>query len=146
VRSVTLEELEAWGQALGERLRAPAIIAVSGDLGAGKTTLVKAICRGYGVRGSVTSPTFSLVHEYESSRGPVYHIDLYRLRDEAELTNLGWDDIINSGMLILVEWPEKAGDRMPKHAVKIRLTYDPETDTRRILDVDSTVVEKSCWA
>lgn len=146
MRSVTLEELEAWGQALGERLRAPAIIAVSGDLGAGKTTLVKAICRGYGVRELVTSPSFSLVHEYDSSRGTVYHIDLYRLRDAAELTNLGWDDIINSGMLILVEWPERAGDRMPKNVVNIRLAHDPESDARRILDVDSTVVENACWA
>jgi tRNA threonylcarbamoyladenosine biosynthesis protein TsaE len=146
VRSVTLEELEAWGQALGERLRAPAIVAVSGDLGTGKTTLVKAICRGYGVRGSVTSPTYSLVHQYDSARGTVYHVDLYRLRDEAELTNLGWDDIINSGVLILVEWPERAGDRMPKDVVNIRLAHDPQADSRRIIDVDSTVVEKSCWA
>ena len=146
MRSVTLEELEAWGQALGERLRAPAIVAVSGDLGTGKTTLVKAICRGYGVRGSVTSPTYSLVHQYDSARGTVYHVDLYRLRDEAELTNLGWDDIINSGVLILVEWPERAGDRMPKDVVNIRLAHDPQADSRRIIDVDSTVVEKSCWA
>jgi tRNA threonylcarbamoyladenosine biosynthesis protein TsaE len=144
MRSLTREELEAWGQALGERLRPPRVIGVKGEMGTGKTTLIQAICRGYGVHEPVTSPTFSLVHEYQSPRGKVYHIDLYRLQGEADLTNLGWDDIINSGMLIMVEWPERAGGNMPEDAVIIGLAYDGSNNDRRVLDVDSTVVEKSC--
>src|SRR5512143_2616791 len=92
---LTLGELEAFGESLGRSIVAPHVIAISGDLGAGKTTLIKAICRGYQVHGDVTSPTFALVHRYEAVRSPVFHLDLYRLRDESELTNIGWDDILS---------------------------------------------------
>ena len=101
-------------------------------MGAGKTTLVQAICRGYGVRDEVTSPTYALVHEYAAPRSPVYHLDLYRLRGEDELTNIGWDDVVNAHALVLVEWPERAGDRLPSH-VPIDLEHLPGDDGRRLL-------------
>jgi tRNA threonylcarbamoyladenosine biosynthesis protein TsaE len=90
---LTIHELQAWGEALGQRLKAPTIITLSGELGAGKTTLAQAICRGLGIREDVTSPTFALVNEYQGEGTTVYHIDLYRLRGPDDLTNLGWDDI-----------------------------------------------------
>ncbi|HSY80916.1 MAG TPA: tRNA (adenosine(37)-N6)-threonylcarbamoyltransferase complex ATPase subunit type 1 TsaE, partial [Gemmatimonadaceae bacterium] len=87
--ALTLPELVAWGEQFGRALAPPVLIAISGDLGAGKTTLIQAICRGYGVTEPVTSPTFALVHEYRAPRSPVFHIDLYRLERPAELTSIG---------------------------------------------------------
>ncbi|HET7373609.1 MAG TPA: tRNA (adenosine(37)-N6)-threonylcarbamoyltransferase complex ATPase subunit type 1 TsaE, partial [Gemmatimonadaceae bacterium] len=86
----TEAELVAWGEALGRAITPPLVVTISGELGAGKTTLVKAICRGYGVTEQVTSPTFTLVHQYAAERSTVYHVDLYRLSDPRDLTNLGW--------------------------------------------------------
>jgi tRNA threonylcarbamoyladenosine biosynthesis protein TsaE len=132
---LTLSELRSWGETIGGAITAPLVIAVSGDLGAGKTTLIQAICRGYGVAGEVTSPTFALVHEYASGRGPVFHLDLYRLRGPAELTNAGWDDIVNAEAIVLIEWPERAGDRLPREAVRISLSEDPSDASRRVARV-----------
>ena len=131
--ALTEAELEAWGEHFGQAATAPLVVAISGELGAGKTTLVRAICRGYGVAGEVTSPTYALVHEYASRRGPVFHLDLYRLSGAAELTNIGWDDIILSDALVLVEWPERAGGRLPSPAVHLALEHVPDDPQRRIL-------------
>src|SRR4029079_7008933 len=98
-----------WGRRLGHVASAPLLVTISGELGAGKTTLVRAICQGYGVTEEVTSPTFALVHRYAAPRSPVFHLDLYRLSDPVELTNIGWDDILGEDALVLVEWPERAG-------------------------------------
>src|SRR3954471_19073419 len=87
-------ELVAWGEKFGRAARPPLLVTITGDLGAGKTTLVKAICHGYGVTDDVTSPTFTLVHQYAAARSAVYHLDLYRVRSPDELTNLGWDEIL----------------------------------------------------
>ena len=130
---LTEAELRAWGESLGQASSAPLVIALSGDLGTGKTTLSQAICRGYGVKEEVTSPTYALVHQYTSPRSPVYHIDLYRLDSPEQLTNLGWDDIIASNALVIVEWPDRAGDRLPPDHVPIDLEYAPGDDAHRIL-------------
>ena len=132
---ITLDakDLAAWGERLGRNARAPLIIALSGDLGAGKTTLAQAICRGYGVTEPVTSPTYALVHEYAAPASPVFHIDLYRLSSPAELTNIGWDDIIASPALVIVEWPERAGAAMPGNHVPIDLEFVPGDESRRVL-------------
>lgn len=126
-------ELERWGEELGRSIVPPLVITVAGDLGAGKTTLVQAICRGYGVRGEVTSPTFAIVHEYAGALTPVFHLDLYRLTDERELTNLAWDEIVSAHALVLIEWPQRAGDRLPDAHVPIDLEHDPGNPERRIL-------------
>lgn len=131
--ALTEPELRAWGEEVGRAARAPLVIAISGDLGAGKTTLVRAICRGYGVTGEVTSPTFALVHEYQGGTTPVYHLDLYRLDDPAQLTNIGWDEIVSAHALVLIEWPERAGDRLPAEAVPIELEHIPRDPHRRLL-------------
>ena len=125
VAELTLPELVAWGEAFGARLAAPALITLSGDLGAGKTTLVQAICRGYGVSEAVTSPTFGLVHEYHGKASLVYHLDLYRLKGPADLANIGWDDVLGAGAVVLVEWPDRAGDAMPTPDTAIALSHLP---------------------
>src|SRR5215216_2069745 len=87
----TQHELIAWGERFGRVANPPLVVTISGELGAGKTTLVQAICHGYGVKDAVTSPTFALVHRYTARRSAVFHLDLYRLERLDELTNLGWD-------------------------------------------------------
>jgi tRNA threonylcarbamoyladenosine biosynthesis protein TsaE len=130
---VTRDELIAWGEGVGRAAHPPMIIAISGPLGAGKTTLIQAICRGYGVSAPVTSPTFALVHEYAAARSAVFHLDLFRLAGPADLTAIGWDEIMSAHALVLVEWPERAGDRLPPGHVPIDLEYAAGNDTRRTL-------------
>jgi tRNA threonylcarbamoyladenosine biosynthesis protein TsaE len=129
----TEAELVAWGEALGRAVTPPLVVTISGELGAGKTTLVKAICRGYGVTDEVTSPTFTLVHQYAGERSTVYHVDLYRVSDPRELTNLGWDEMLAEDALVLIEWPERAGDRLPRVHVPISLQHLPDDPGRRLL-------------
>ena len=131
--ALTEPELERWGERFGRAAVPPLVVAISGELGAGKTTLVRAICRGYGVTADVTSPTYALVHEYASQRGPVHHLDLYRVSGQAELTNLGWDDIIGADALVLIEWPERAEGRLPTPAVHLALEHVRDDPQRRIL-------------
>src|SRR3954466_8274762 len=106
-------ELTEWGFRFGRVASAPLLVTISGELGAGKTTLVQAICRGYGVTEDVTSPTFALVHRYAAPRSPVYHLDLYRLKSPDELPNIGWDDLFGDQALVLIEWPERAAREIP---------------------------------
>ena len=130
---MTRGELVAWGEAFGRAATPPLLIALAGDLGAGKTTLAQAICTGFGVTEPVTSPTFALVHRYDAPRSPVYHLDLYRIERPSELVNLGWDEITLSHALVIVEWPERAGDLIPAGHVAIDLEYAPSDPERRVL-------------
>ena len=130
---LTREELVAWGEAFGRAARPPLCVAIAGELGAGKTTLVQAICRGYGVTEPVTSPTFALVHEYQSPRSTVFHLDLFRLQRPNELAGLGWDDIVQAHALVLVEWPERAAGALPPDHVGIELQHVPNEDDHRLL-------------
>ena len=107
-------ELVAWGERFGRVANPPLVVTLRGDLGAGKTTLVRAICHGYGVTDDVTSPTFALVHRYSATRSPVYHIDLYRLKTPTELVNLGWEESLAEDALVLIEWPERARGALPR--------------------------------
>jgi tRNA threonylcarbamoyladenosine biosynthesis protein TsaE len=131
--AMTRAELVAWGASFGRAARPPLVIALAGDLGAGKTTLTQAICAGYGVTEPVTSPTFAIVHRYEASRSPVYHLDLYRLDKPSDLVNIGWDEIAASHALVIVEWPERAGELIPPQHVPIDLEYAPSAPERRVL-------------
>jgi tRNA threonylcarbamoyl adenosine modification protein YjeE len=130
--AMTEEELRDWGRRFGRSARAPLLVTLSGDLGAGKTTLVQAICEGYGVTTEVTSPTFALVNEYESPRSPVHHIDLYRLDRPDQLAALGWDELMSGRALVLVEWPERAGDLLPPGRVTLSLQHLPHDPERRL--------------
>jgi tRNA threonylcarbamoyladenosine biosynthesis protein TsaE len=131
--ALTEPELRAWGERLGKASRTPLLIAISGELGAGKTTLAQAICRGAGVQDVVTSPTFALVHRYDGARAPVYHLDLFRLQSARDLENLGWDDLLREDALVLVEWPERANGLIPDDALHIELEHHPTDATLRLL-------------
>jgi len=130
---LTEDELREWGENLGRSIHPPLLITLTGELGAGKTTLAQAICFGYGVRDPITSPTYALVQEYSAPHSAVFHIDLYRVECPEQLTNLGWDDVIAARALILVEWPERAGSRLPHDHLPIDIDYVDGDPTRRIL-------------
>jgi tRNA threonylcarbamoyladenosine biosynthesis protein TsaE len=130
---LTEGELRHWGEELGRSITPPLLVTLTGELGVGKTTLAQAICLGYGVRDEITSPTYALIHEYRAPKSAVFHIDLYRLDSPDQLTNIGWDEIVSSRSLILVEWPERAGQRLPDDHLPIDLDYVRDDPSRRIL-------------
>jgi tRNA threonylcarbamoyladenosine biosynthesis protein TsaE len=105
------EETIAFGRKLAADLNPPLLILLRGDLGAGKTTLVKGIAEGFEASSAddVTSPTFTLVHQYRGPRAALYHIDLYRVDTERELETLGLDDLMGPDSILLIEWGEKFG-------------------------------------
>ncbi|HEY6059098.1 MAG TPA: tRNA (adenosine(37)-N6)-threonylcarbamoyltransferase complex ATPase subunit type 1 TsaE [Gemmatimonadales bacterium] len=127
-----VDELNQFGERLGRELRAPAIMGFSGDLGSGKTTLIQAICRGLGAAVPATSPTYALVHRYESPAGTVFHVDCYRLRSSQEARDLGLEDVLTQRAILLVEWPEKAGHMMPPLDRYFILAHDTDPDYRTL--------------
>ena len=130
IRELTQPELEAEGETLGRSLPPRVVLAFEGDLGAGKTTLIKAIARGLGVAGGAGSPTYSLVHRYHARRGPVFHLDCYRLKSPEEAADLDWEGLLSDGDAILVEWPERAGAWLPSPTRRFRLHHLPDPERR----------------
>jgi tRNA threonylcarbamoyladenosine biosynthesis protein TsaE len=131
--ALTEQELTDWGLRLGRQIDPPLMITLAGELGAGKTTLARAICRGYGVEQEVTSPTFAIVHEYAASKSPVFHVDLYRTEGVRDLQNIGWDDLLEADALVLIEWPERARELLPRNHLPIELQYVEADATRRVM-------------
>jgi tRNA threonylcarbamoyladenosine biosynthesis protein TsaE len=127
---LTQVELEAEGVTLGRSLPPGALLTFEGDLGAGKTTFIKAIARGLGVTGTATSPTYALVHRYPGRRGPVFHLDCFRLRSPEEAADLDWEGLLGDGDAILVEWPERAGEWLPVPTRRFRLRHLADPDRR----------------
>ncbi|MDB5024831.1 MAG: tsaE [Mucilaginibacter sp.] len=90
-----------------------------GDMGAGKTTLIKSLCHCLGTHESITSPTFSIVNEYEGQGSRIYHFDFYRLKSQNEALDLGYEEYFYSGNYCFIEWPEKIADLLPPHYVRV---------------------------
>lgn len=116
------DETRRLGERLGERLQPGDVVGLSGQLGAGKTTLSQGIGAGLGVEEPVSSPTFALVHEYQG-RYPVWHLDTYRVGSLDELIDLSWSDLLAGGGVILVEWPQRIEAALPLERLDIVLRY-----------------------
>ena len=102
----------------------PVVVAIRGELGSGKTTLVRAIARALGVTEPVTSPTFALVHRYAGAATTIYHVDAYRLRGAADAADLGLDDMLQEpDSVVLIEWPERLREAMPAATRRVSLDY-----------------------
>lgn len=114
------EDMLTFGEKLASELPAQCVIALVGDLGAGKTHLSKGICRAYG-HLSCTSPTYTLVNELESSQGNVYHFDLYRIKTVDELLDLGWDNYLSRDGVVVAEWADLYPEVFPDDTVWIRI-------------------------
>ena len=126
------EETIAFGRTLATELTPPLLILLRGDLGAGKTTLVKGIAEGFGAASAddVTSPTFTLVHEYRGPRAALYHIDLYRVDTERELETMGLDDLVGPANILLIEWGDKFPRFVRERNVEIVLERIDESERR----------------
>lgn len=119
---------EGFLEAMGEAR----VIAFSGEMGAGKTTFIQALCRKLGVTAEVNSPTFSLVNEYFTGEGlSIFHFDLYRIEDPAELFDMGYEEYFFSGELCFIEWPEKASHLIPEDALRVEIVVR-ENDGREL--------------
>jgi tRNA threonylcarbamoyladenosine biosynthesis protein TsaE len=116
--------LEA-GRHLASTLQAGDCIALIGGLGAGKTHFTKGIVAGLGGSAEVTSPTFTLVHEYRGGRLPVFHFDFYRIDSAAEILAVGWDDYLDEGGVIVAEWADKFSDLLPEQTTWWKLDLAP---------------------
>lgn len=133
VADLTEQELLRWGERFSLTLDAPAFVTFSGDLGAGKTTLIRAITRALGALAPVTSQSYGLVQEHAAPRGSVIHIDLYRLSGPAELPQIGWEDVLRAKAIVLVEWPERAEGALPPAHTSLQLEHvHGRPDVRRL--------------
>ncbi|MDQ1140901.1 tRNA (adenosine(37)-N6)-threonylcarbamoyltransferase complex ATPase subunit type 1 TsaE [Pedobacter agri] len=97
------------------------IFIFEGEMGAGKTTFIKSFCKTLGVEDVVSSPTYSIVNEYESQNGPVFHFDFYRIKDIQEAYDLGYEEYFYGGGICLIEWPERVAELLPDHFVKVEI-------------------------
>jgi tRNA threonylcarbamoyladenosine biosynthesis protein TsaE len=119
---LTERELTQWGERIGQGLPGPAFLGLRGPLGAGKSVLARAVAHGAGVEGPIPSPTFNLLFRYPTAKGShVVHMDLYRIEDPGELWELGWEELGAGEELVIVEWPERAGDFLPEDRWEIEL-------------------------
>ena len=124
------QETEAVGHRLGQVLPAGAVIAYRGDLGAGKTAFTRGLARGLGYAEPVTSPTYTIVNEYLGGRLPLFHFDMYRLASSDDLWDIGWEDYLDRGGLILMEWADRVPLALPRERLDIEIVgsgADPRT-------------------
>ena len=129
--STSESETEAIGEAFARDLPGGTVVAMYGGLGAGKTAFVRGMARGMGLRCRVSSPTFTIVNEYLGAR-ELIHFDMYRLRSADELFDIGWEDYLARGAVLLVEWPDRAGDLLPPDAWHVGLVPGPAEDGRTV--------------
>lgn len=127
----SLEKTREFGERLGTILKGGDLISLMGDLGAGKTTLTQSIAKGLGINDYVTSPTFTLINEYEG-KIPLYHFDVYRLGDVEELYDLGYEEYFYSKGVTIVEWGDKVLEAFPKDRINIEIKKGKNFEDRVI--------------
>lgn len=138
--TASAQETEQLGQRLGQRLKPGAVIAYSGDLGAGKTAFTRGLARGLGIEDPITSPTYTIVNEYPG-KIPLFHFDMYRLGSSEDLFDIGWEDYLTRGGVIAVEWSERVEDALGEveKLIRIHIRRDPEHDNGRTITIEGGV-------
>jgi tRNA threonylcarbamoyladenosine biosynthesis protein TsaE len=126
IEIASLAVLPAAAQALLDFAENQKIFLFYGQMGAGKTTFIKILCQSLGVNEPVTSPTFSIVNEYNGSNAKIYHFDFYRLKKQEEALDMGYEEYFYSNQYCFIEWPEKIPDLLPLHYVKVNITVADE--------------------
>jgi len=129
VDSHSRDETLRLGESVGRQLHAGDVVALAGELGAGKTAFVQGLARGLGVAGAVKSPSFTIVNEHDGPI-PLFHVDFYRLEHAAELINIGFDDYFERGGVVVVEWADRFADTLPAHRLDVRIEITG-AETRR---------------
>ncbi len=124
-------ETRAYARRFARTLRPGTVLALHGELGAGKTCFVQGLAEGLEVKGIVTSPTYILIHEHEG-RMPLYHVDFYRLGSVGEVQDLGFEELLECGGVVAVEWPECAASLLPAHTLHLYFESGEDPDSRRI--------------
>jgi len=124
------KDTEKFGLELADQLKPGDVLALVGDLGTGKTTLTKAIARGLGVCGRITSPTFTIVREYDTRRIPLYHFDVYRLESGADLTDIGAEEYFDAGGICVIEWADRVAEVLPDETKVIFIEYGEHESER----------------
>ena len=125
-------ETRRFGLDLGREAKPGDVLALTGDLGVGKTTLTKAIAEGLGITDMITSPTFTIVKEYRSGRLPLYHFDVYRIGDPDEMYELGYEEYFYGDGVCVVEWADIIEDFLPENAIKIHISYSDDEKAREV--------------
>lgn len=132
VRTSSPEETEALGRALGAHLRPGDVVALSGELGAGKTVFTRGIAAGAGAGGHVASPTFTLIREYRGRTATVIHADLYRLDTPRQLQDIGLEEVLEGGPITVIEWAEKARALLPEEYLWVEIRFTEDDSTREL--------------
>ena len=128
------EDTEDIGARLAEQLEPGAVVAFTGDLGAGKTAFTRGLARGLGIPDRITSPTFTIVNEYEGGRLPLFHFDMSRLGSADELFDIGWEDYLRRGGVCAVEWSENIADALEEDAVRVDIRRGA-SDQERVITI-----------
>ena len=134
IETNSAEETFALGKALGEKASPGQIYTLDGDLGTGKTVFTQGVAAGLGITEPITSPTFTLIHEYDTGRRPIYHFDVYRIGDIEEMEEIGYDDYFFGEGICLIEWADLIREILPEHVIRITIEKDLEKgfDYRKI--------------
>lgn len=132
--SHSIQETEQFGEEVAKSLRGGDVLAFTGSLGMGKTAFTRGLARGLGCRGRVTSPTFTIVNEYDG-KTPLFHFDMYRLGSSDELFDIGWDDYLARGGVCAVEWSERVSDALPDDTIYVDIARGEEDENTRTITV-----------
>ena len=132
--SHSTQETEQFGEEVAKSLRGGDVLAFTGSLGMGKTAFTRGLARGLGCRGRVTSPTFTIVNEYDG-KTPLFHFDMYRLGSSDELFDIGWDDYLARGGVCAVEWGERVSDALPDDTIYVDIARGEEDENTRTITV-----------
>ena len=132
--SHSTQETEAFAANFAKGLTPPKTICLSGDLGAGKTAFTRGLAKGLGSTDMVSSPTFTIMHQYDG-KYPLYHFDLYRIQEEDELYDIGFEEFLAEGIAV-IEWPDRFRALLPEDAIQITLTYGTD-ENERIIEVET---------